>query len=223
MWEGLLAVAPIAMAVLFLQLTLVTMPWSVFLRFLLGTVFILAGLVLFMQGVRIGLLPLGESLGSELPKRSSLSFLIFFAFLLGFIVTIAEPDVQVLAKYVDYASNGLIKSYALILTVALGVGVFTGLAIIRIILGVPISYIIALGYGLVLVLSIFTPSEFLAVSFDAGGVTTGPITVPFILALGMGTTSVLGGKSPFSDGFGLVGLASIGPILGAMILGIIYS
>lgn len=221
--EALQAVTPIALAVFILQLTLVSMPWAIFLRFVLGTLFILFGLVLFLQGVKIGLLPMGQALGSELPKRGSLSFLLFFAFLLGFIVTIAEPDVKVLAQYVDYASEGFIAKNVLILTVALGVGVFTALAMLRIVLNIPIAYILAGGYTTVLILSFFTPAEFVALSFDAGGVTTGPVTVPFILALGLGTTAVLGGKSSFSDGFGLIGLASIGPVIGAMILGMLYS
>ncbi len=221
--EGLQAVAPIAMAVFILQLTFITMPWDIFLRFVLGTLFVLSGLVLFLQGVRIGLLPMGQTLGAELPKRGSIKFLVFFAFLLGFMVTIAEPDVQVLARYVDYASEGLIAKHMLILTVALGVGIFTALAIFRIVLDLHIAYILLGGYAIVILLSFFTPAEFVAVSFDAGGVTTGPVTVPFILALGLGTTSVLGGKTAFSDGFGLIGLASIGPVIGAMILGIIYS
>ncbi len=221
--EALQAVTPIALAVLILQLTLVSMPWAMFLRFVLGTLFILFGLVLFLQGVKIGLLPMGQALGSELPQRGSLSFLLFFAFLLGFIVTIAEPDVKVLAQYVDYASEGFIAKNVLTLTVALGVGVFTALAMLRIVLDIPIAYILAGGYTTILILSFFTPAEFVALSFDAGGVTTGPVTVPFILALGLGTTAVLGGKSSFSDGFGLIGLASIGPVIGAMILGMLYS
>jgi hypothetical protein len=136
--------------------------------------------------------------------------------------TVAEPDVRVLAHHVDFVSEGRIAKSFLILTVALGVGIFVCMAVLRIILGVPISYLLAGGYLMIIVFSFFTTPDFVPIAFDAGGVTTGPVTVPFILALGIGTASVLGGRSSITDGFGLVGLASIGPVLGVMILGMLY-
>jgi len=138
------------------------------------------------------------------------------------VATVAEPDVRVLAHQVDIVSEGQIGKTPLILTVALGIGFFVAMAVLRIILGLPIAYVLGGGYLLVLVLSLFTPPDFVPIAFDAGGVTTGPVTVPFILALGIGTASVLGGKSSIADGFGLVGLASIGPVIGVMLLGLIY-
>ncbi len=225
--EGLIevvqAVLPITGVVILLQVFLISMPWEEFVRFLLGVLLVMAGLLLFLQGVKIGLLPMGEAIGAELPKRGSLFFLLFFAFILGYAVTMAEPDVWVLAGYVDTVSEGMVNRYILVLFVALGVAIFVTLAMLRIVLNVPIAYIFAGGYTLILILSYFTPTDFVPISFDAGGVTTGPITVPFILALGLGVTAVLGGRSSFRDGFGLIGLASIGPVLSVMILGIIYS
>ncbi len=221
--EVVQAVVPITVVVILLQVFLISMPWIIFSRFLIGVVMVISGMFLFLQGVKIGLLPMGEAIGAELPKRGSMFFLLFFAFVLGFMVTLAEPDVWVLVGYVDSVSEGLVNRYILVASVALGVGIFVTLAMLRIVLNVPIAYLLAGGYILILVLSFFTPADFVPISFDAGGVTTGPVTVPFILALGLGVTAVLGGRSSINDGFGLIGLASIGPVLGVMVLGIIYS
>lgn len=221
--EVVQAVIPLTIVVILLQVFLISMPWVLFSRFMIGTLMVMIGLFLFLQGVKIGLLPMGEAIGAELPKRGSMFFLLFFAFILGFMVTLAEPDVWVLVGYVDIASEGLVNRYILVVFVALGVGIFVTMAILRIVLNIPIAYLLAGGYILILVLSFFTPADFVPISFDAGGVTTGPVTVPFILALGIGVSAVLGGRSSLHDGFGLIGLASIGPVLGVMILGILYS
>lgn len=220
--EVSLAVLPITLVVILLQVFFVSLPWETFAPFLIGTAMVLSGLFLFLQGVKIGLLPMGEAVGSELPKHGSLFFLLFFAFVLGFVVTVAEPDVRVLALQVEHVSAGMIGSNLLILTVALGVAFFVALAMLRIVFRVPIAWLYGVSYLLIIALSYVTPEAFVPVAFDSGGVTTGPVTVPFILALGMGTVSVMGGRSSFGDGFGLVGLASIGPVIGLMILGMIY-
>lgn len=220
--EVVLAIAPITLLVVILQVTVIHMSAVLFARFLIGAVLVALGLFFFLYGVKIGLLPMGEMIGAELPKRAGLPLILATAFLLGFLVTVAEPDVRVLAHQVDLVSEGQIGKNLLIFTVALGIGIFVCMAILRIMLGVPIAYLLAAGYLAVLALSFFTPPDFVPIAFDAGGVTTGPITVPFILALGIGTASVLGGRSAIADAFGLVGLASIGPVLGVMLLGVIY-
>lgn len=217
-----MAMFPLALLIFFMQVVLLSLPLEIFFRFLVGCVLVFLGLVLFLLGARIGLLPMGEAVGAELPRRG-LYLLIIFSFLVGFAVTVAEPGVWVLANQVDYVSGGEIGSAILIVMVALGVGVFLVLAMLRILLGIPIAYLFMGGYLLIFILSYFTPDAFVPVAFDAGGVTTGPMTVPFILSLGVGTVSVLGGKSSLADGFGLVGLASIGPVLAVMLLGVIYS
>jgi hypothetical protein len=216
------AVLPLAAVVLILQTLVLSMPFAVIARFVLGAAMVMAGLLLFLKGVRIGLLPMGQAIGAELPKKATLGWLLVLAFVLGFAVTVAEPDVRVLAYQVDYVSGGEIGRSLLVLSVALGVGISVALAMLRILLGVPIAWILAAGYAGVLVLSFFVPASFLPVAFDAGGVTTGPVTVPFILALGIGVVSVLGGRTAIGDGFGIVGIASIGPIVGVMLLGILY-
>ncbi len=222
LYEVLRAVMPITLVVTILQVVLISLPLVDFLRFLVGAFMVMLGLTLFLQGVKLGFLPMGETIGSRLPQEAPLVVILLVAFTLGFVVTVAEPDVRVLAYQVDLVSQGEIPRNILILAVALGVAVFVSMAILRIILGIPIAYLLAAGYTAVLILSFFTPVHFVPISFDAGGVTTGPVTVPFILALGIGTASVLGGRSSISDGFGLVGLASIGPILAVMVLGVIY-
>ena len=220
--EVLFAVLPIAAIVCVLQISLLHMPWDIFARFILGSLFVGGGLFLFLLGVRAGLLPMGETIGGELPKSSSVAYLIIMSFLLGTVVTLAEPDVRVLAHQVDYVSAGLVSRNLLVIVVAISVGICLCGAILRILLGIPIVRVLTAGYLAVLVLAFFTPASFLPIAFDAGGVTTGPVTVPFILALGIGTVGVLRGKNSFSEGFGLVGLASIGPVIGVMLIGMLY-
>lgn len=220
--EVVFAVIPITLVVLILQYTIIWLPLEMFLQFLVGVAFVTIGLILFLLGVQIGLLPVGEMIGSALPKTNKLSLILFFGFLLGFVVTIAEPDVRVLATQIDLVSNGEISSNVLIYSVALGVGIFVALALVRIIFHIKITHLLIVGYGLAFLLAAFTPATFVPIAFDSGGVTTGPMTVPFILALGVGVASVLKGKATSSDSFGLVALASIGPILAVLILGVIY-
>lgn len=220
--EVLLSIGPIVLVIALIQLFLIRTPISLFWQFIAGSVLVTTGLFLFLVGVRISLLPIGEMIGSELVSRGSLLFLLVASFIFGFVITVAEPDVRVLAHQVDIASRGAIDSGLLIMAVALGVGFFVSLAILRILLGIPIAYLLAAGYILVVIISFWTPPDFVAISFDAGGVTTGPMAVPFILALGVGATSVMGGKSGLADTFGLIGLASIGPVIGVMILGVLY-
>jgi hypothetical protein len=192
------------------------------IRFFAGAAMVTGGLFLFLVGVRIGLLPIGEAIGSELVSKGSLLFLLVASFLFGLVITIAEPDVRVLAYQVDLASGGSIGNNLLIVSVAIGVGFFVALALLRILLGIPIAYLLTVGYLVIIVLSFLTPPDFVAISFDAGGVTTGPMAVPFILALGVGATAVLGGKSKVSETFGLIGLASIGPVISTMLLGVFF-
>jgi len=220
--EILRTAGPVMVAVTILQFTLIKMPVIEFLRFLFGATMVIGGFFLFMRGIRIGLIPVGELIGSETPKKGSAILVLLMAFVMGFSVTIAEPDVRVLSQQVDMVSGGTISSNLLVLVIAVGVGIFVLLAMLRIIKGIPIAYLLLGGYVVVFILSFFTPESFLPVSFDAGGVTTGPVTVPFIISLGLGTASVLGGKSMVANGFGLIGLASIGPIISVMLLGVVY-
>ncbi|HII98706.1 MAG TPA: DUF1538 domain-containing protein [Methanoregula sp.] len=215
------AVAPIVAVIIIIQVFLMKTPLLTILLFLLGSAMVVIGIALFLLGVKIGLLPMGETIGSEMPKSGSVILIVVVAFLFGLLATIAEPDVRVLTSMVQTVSNGTIPQNPLILVIAVGVGFFVATAILRILYNVPIAWLFCAGYAAVLILSFFTPAEYLPIAFDAGGVTTGPVTVPFILALGIGVSSVLGGRSALKDGFGLIGLASIGPILGVMLLGVL--
>jgi len=220
--EVLLAVLPVTVLVLILQL-LLKFPVTVIAQFLVGVVMVTAGLTLFLLGVHLGLLKVGEATGAALPTIGKVWVVVLFALLLGFVVTVAEPDVRVLATQVDLVSQGAIDKDMLIAAVALGVGIFVALGVLRVFLNVSIKHLLLVSYALMFLVAAFAPPNYVAVSLDAGGVTTGPMTVPFIIALGVGVASVLGGRRASTDGFGLVALGSVGPILAVLLLGVIYN
>ncbi len=220
--EVLYAMLPLSLVVVLLQFILLKLPGEVILQFLLGVIMVGGGLFLFLLGVQVGLLPIGELIGSTLPKTGKLWMVLLFGFLLGFVVTLAEPDLRVLSLQVDMVSQGAVGRNLLIFAVSSGVALFVSLALLRIFFRIPIIYFLISGYGLIFLLASFTSPEFLPISFDAGGVTTGPMAVPFILALGVGVSSVLGGRSTTADRFGLVALASMGPVLAVLLLGVFY-
>lgn len=224
-WEVVYAVLPITILVLVLQYTLIWLPFESVLQFLIGVAFVSAGLILFLVGVHVGLLPIGEMIGSSLPKTGKIWMILLFSFVLGFAITVAEPDVHVLAGYVDRVSGGEIGNWELILPVALGLGVFVSLSMARIVFDISIKWLLLGGYTIVfaLALSPWISEQYVPISFDVGGVTTGPMAVPFILAFGVGIASVLRSDDKSADGFGLVALASIGPLIAVLILGILYS
>lgn len=220
--EILKTIGPIILLVLILHFSFLRLPNVVLLRFLLGAAMVVVGLNMFLKGIQIGLIPVGEMIGSELPKKGSVTLMLAVGFILGISVTIAEPDVRVLATQVDFVSNGSINKNLLIAAIGVGIGIFLLISIFRIIKNIPLVYFLFAGYIIIMVLSFFTPARFIPISFDSGGVTTGPLTVPFIMAFGIGISAVLGGKSGLSDSFGLIGIASIGPVITVMILGVIF-
>ncbi|WP_054848311.1 DUF1538 family protein [Methanoculleus chikugoensis] len=219
------AVLPIILIIVILEVggVLRAAP-SDLLLFLLGSGMVVLGIALFLSGVKAGLLPpIGDAIGSELPARGSLALVIAGTFFFGLLTTIAEPNIRILAGMLDTASGGGIPSGPpLILVIAVSVGFIVTIGVLRIIFGFPLAYLFAAGYGIVLLLAPFTPPDLLAVAVDAGGVTTGLLVIPVILALGTGVSSVLAGRSALTDGFGLVGLAALGPVIGVMLVGVIY-
>ncbi|MCZ0703761.1 hypothetical protein J2T56_002030 [Natronobacillus azotifigens] len=221
-FEVLYSIIPITVILIILQFTVIFLPTEVFLQFLIGVILASIGIFLFLLGVQVGLSPVGEMIGSSLSKTKKISLILMFGFLLGFVVTMAEPGVRVLSNQVDFVSDGDISSSMLMIAVAVGVGVFVALALARIIFDISLLKLLIIGYLIIFVLALFTPSTFVPISLDAGGATTGPMAVPFILALGVGVTSVLRGKATSGDGFGLIALASIGPVISVLILGVIY-
>lgn len=218
--EVFTSVFPITLTVLILQVVLIGSTMQEIGTFLLSAVMVGLGFSLFLMGVKIGMLPMGESIGADLPKHGSIIFIIVATFFLSFLVTIAEPDVRVLTSVIDSVSGEEISKSGLIFVIAFGVAFFMVVSMLRIIYNVSLRYLFAASYLLVIITSQFVSPQYLAISYDAGGVTTGPMTVPVILALGLGISAVLGGRSALSDGFGFIGLASIGPILGVMLLGV---
>lgn len=220
--EVVRSVLPITAAVILLQITVVRQPWSEFLIFLFSVLMTMAGLTLFLIGVKESLLAIGELVGKSLLQSGKLWFIVAFAIAVGFAVTVAEPGVQVLANQVDVVSGGEISRYLLVAVVALGVGIYLALAMLRVIFNISLLKLLLVGYILVFALAIFAAPEFLAVSFDAGGATTGPVTVPFILSLGVGVSAIRGSRTASQDSFGFVGLGSVGPILAVLLLGVIF-
>lgn len=218
--EAIGAILPMTLVIVLLQVLVVRLPALEFLQFLIGVAFVLCGMFLFLLGSETGLLLLGRLLGNEIPS-TSLPLYLISAFALGTIVTVAEPDVRVLASQFAELSQGAVSKSVLIGFVAIGVGFFVALAMYRIVRGTSIRRVLTIGYLIMLAVSFFTPPQFLPLAFDSGGVTTGPMTVPFILSLGAGTSAVLQGRSVLADGFGLIGLASLGPIIAVMLLGVL--
>ena len=215
--EALQAVLPIIAIVLVLCFVIAPISSSILLCFLLGAVLLLAGMMLFTLGAELAMSPMGERVGTCLTKSRKLPVVIGLSFLLGFIITISEPDLQVLANQVPAVPN-----MTLILSVACGVGTFLVVALLRMLFSVALPPLLLVFYGVVFVLAMFVPKDFLSVAFDSGGVTTGPMTVPFILALGIGVSNIRSDKKAEADSFGLVALCSIGPIIAVMLLGLFY-
>jgi hypothetical protein len=219
--EVLGATLPLVSAIVIMQSAVLRMPTGIFAQFMIGAAMVVAGMPLSLVGVEIVILPMGKALGAELPGRRSALLVIGIAFLMGFAATVAEPDVIVLTRQVDEVSGGAITQDLLIYVIAISIGFFVALAMLRILLNFPLAYLFLAGYVLIVVLSFFTPAGFVPVASDSGGVTTGPMAVPIILSLGLGFSSVLAGRSTLSDGFGLIGLASIGPVVGVMVMGMV--
>ncbi|MGD6967323.1 DUF1538 domain-containing protein [Rossellomorea vietnamensis] len=218
--DVLLSILPVGVVVTLLQIFVIKLEAEMFVQFLIGLVMVIIGFIFFLVGVNNGLLSIGEKIGEILPKSKNTWIIIGVAFLLGFSVTVAEPDVRVLSSQVEQVSDGAVTSNMLILAVAIGVGVFIAIAMFQTLYKLPIHYFLIGGYSIVFLLAAFSGSGFRSVSFDAGGVTTGPITVPFILALGIGVASAINKENNSTEGFGLVALASIGPIIAVLLLGV---
>ena len=212
------SVLPITAIVFLLSITIAPLDPGTLVLFLFGAILLIAGMGLFTMGVDISMSPMGEGIGVELSRSKQLLVPIIVYFLLGMLTTVAEPDLQVLAEQVPSIPNLI-----LILTVAVGVGIFLVIAAMRIRKGIPLRRLLLIFYLIVFGVAALAPADFIPVSFDSGGVTTGPITVPFIMALGVGIASVRSDKNSASDSFGLVALCSIGPILSVLLLGILYS
>ena len=216
--ESLSSVLPITAIVLLLSVTIAPLTPGAIVLFLFGALLLIGGIGVFTLGVDMSMTPMGQGIGVSLSRSKHMALPVLLCFVLGALITVAEPDLQVLAEQIPAVPN-----MTLILTVAVGVGIFLVIALLRVKRRIPLSYLLVGFYILVFALSLFVPEDFIPAAFDSGGVTTGPITVPFIMALGVGMASVRSDKNATSNSFGLVALCSIGPILSVMILGICYT
>ncbi len=214
--ESLTSILPIAAIVMLLSVTITPLEPGTFLMFLLGVLCLIAGLAVFTMGAEMSMQTLGAKLGSSMASSGKIWLIALISFVIGILVTISEPDLQILADQVSGVPNML-----LILTVSLGVGIFLAIAILRIVFRVNLALLLGIFYTIAFLLCFFVPQGFWSVSFDSGGVTTGPMTVPFIMAIGAGISRIRSDDGQ-DDSFGLVALCSIGPILSVLILGICF-
>ena len=215
--ESIASVLPITIIVLLLCFTVAPIPNNMLVSFLMGAALLIVGMAFFTLGADTAMTPIGTKVGSCITKSKKVWLIVFVSFLLGIIITISEPDLQVLANQVPNIPNAV-----LIGAVALGVGVFLVIAMLRILFGVSLNILLIGFYIVVFGLAMLVPKNFWAVAFDSGGVTTGPMTVPFIMALGVGVSAIRSDRHAGNDSFGLVALCSIGPILAVLVLGLMY-
>lgn len=224
--------APIVLVIAFFQLVVLQQSIPNFFDIVLGTGFVLLGLTLFVYGLNLGLFPMGEALAFAFVKKGSLIWLLIFAFALGFGTTVAEPALIAVANEAANVAQlgGLIntetdlQAYAQTLryTVAISVGFAVLIGVLRIIKGWPLTHLIIGGYILVIISTIFAPDNIIGIAYDSGGVTTSTITVPLVTALGVGLASSIRGRNPMIDGFGMIAIASLLPIVAVMMFGILW-
>ncbi len=215
--EAFSSVLPIAAIMLILCFTVTPLDSGIFLAFIVGTISIIIGTGMFTLGADTGMTPIGQHVGTSVVKSKKLWLIIPIYFVVGVIITISEPDLMVLAEQLE----NTIGKWVLIIAIGIGVGVFLVIAFLRSLLKVKLSYILIFFYIAVFVLAFFVPSSFVPLAFDSGGVTTGPMSVPFIISIGTGVAAIRSDKEAEADGFGYTALCSIGPIISIMILGII--
>ena len=219
--EVLMSVLPITFIVLGLNFTVSPLDSSLLFSFLIGSVLVIVGLTIFLFGIDQGLEPIGHGIGNTVTNSNSFAVIITVSLILGFFISFAEPDLHILANQVDSVTSGQFEKTLMVMVVSIGIGIMMTLGMIRILRGVRLRYVFTGAYALILVLSLFSSSDFLAIAFDASGATTGAITVPFMLALAAGISSLKkDSKMNEADSFGLVGISSTGAILGVLIAGI---
>lgn len=215
--ESARSVLPIVIIVTLLCFSIAPINTDLMLNFFIGTVMVIIGIGLFSLGADTSMIKIGNKIGTALTKTKKLPLIVLVSFAFGFAVTIAEPDLQVLAETVPHINNSV-----LLITVGVGVGFFLAVCMVRILTGIKLRWLLIAFYAVVFILAAFTDDKFLSIAFDSGGVTTGPMTVPFILALGVGVSNIRSDRKAEADSFGLVALSSIGPVLAVLILGFFY-
>lgn len=233
LWAAVKDLIPIIVVVVFFQSVVIRQPFPQIGEVIFGILFVIVGLMLFVEGLEIGLFPVGETMAYALAKKGSLLWLMIFSFSLGFSTTIAEPALIAVAKEASIISSGAgliednqetmdLYAMGLRLSVAFSVGLAIVIGVLRILKGWPLYYLIIGGYIMVMLMTIIAPTEIIGLAYDAGGVTTSTITVPLVTALGVGLATVIKGRSPLLDGFGLIAFASLLPIIFVMAYGLLW-
>ncbi|MDH6364138.1 hypothetical protein M2139_001123 [Enterococcus sp. PF1-24] len=220
--EVVVSILPMTVLIVILTFWLAPLAWEDLFTFLVGAGVMMIGMTLFLFGADYSMMEVGDLVGKYMIKRRSLPLIIGLGFSIGVVITIAEPSVQVLAQQVNDISDGEITKVLLIAIVSVGTGIFLALALLRTVFKLSYYKMMLIGYLAILIASFFTNPQFMPIAFDAGGVTTGPVTVPFILALASGLTSMVRQQKNENDSFGMVGVASLGPVLAVMLLGVIF-
>ena len=231
------SVFAIVLLVTILNFTLAPIGTEMFARFIIGAIFVIIGLGIFLFGAEIGIEPIGTLMGETIAKTNKAYIVGILGFILGFLITVAEPDLLILAIQVNNATGGVVSTYLILIIVSMGVGLMVGIGLLRILFEIRLNKLFTIIYSILIFLGLWVSEEFLAISVDASGATTGDMTTPFldvpriprrmtemttpfILALGLGVSQLKGGKTAQEDSFGLVGVASAGPILAVMLLNI---
>ena len=221
-FEVTMALSPLVVVFLIFKFIFLDISFEKVVTILKGMGLSLVGLSLFLQGVHVGFLPTGTLLGEQIANMDYLWLAIPIGIMLGFVATIAEPAVRILNYQVEEVSGGYVTKNVMLITISIGVALSVGLAMARVIYGIPLLYILFPGYILALILIRYSPSTFVSVAFDSGGVATGPMTVTFIMAMTVGLASGIEGRDPLVQGFGMISMVALAPILAVLILGIIF-
>lgn len=222
LFEVSMALIPLLLFFLYFQIFMLKLPWKKVKDIIIGVILTFLGLSFFLQGVHVGFLPVGREIGDIVGDWEYQWVLIPVGFLLGFVATFAEPAVRVLNLEVDKVTSGYIPSKLMLYTLSIGVAISIAVAMARIIYGIPLWYFIGPGYLLAMGMMLYSTETFTAIAFDAGGVATGPMTVTFILAIALGFAETLEGRDPLIDGFGMIALVALAPILSVLVLGLIF-
>ncbi len=221
--EVVFALIPLIIFFLIAQVLFLRLPWKKVTDIIKGIALAFIGLTLFLQGVHVGFEPAGTMMGEVLGSKNHKWILVPIGFVLGFVATIAEPAIRILNHEVDKVSGGYIPQKVLLYTLCIGVGFSIALAMLRLLLGIPIVWLVLPGYVLALFMMQYTSPTFTSVAFDAGGVATGPMTVTFIMAVALGVGEVLPGRDPMIDSFGMIALVALAPIISVLTLGLLYA
>ena len=215
------ALLPLLVLFIIFQFLVLKLPRSYVLNLLKGVLLAIVGLALFLQGVGIGFFPAGQYMGETLGAIRAQWLLVPFGLMMGFLATWGEPAVRILGSQIEEASGGSVRKNVVVYAISGGVALFVALGMARIVYGIPLLWIIIPGYLLAIAMLRFSDKRVIAIAFDAGGVATGPMVVTFVLAIAVGIAAAIEGRDPILDGFGLISLVALAPILTIMVLGLI--